>query len=224
MQEADRWRAVYESPWHNPGFFWLCGALFFLAMGLRQGGLRGFLQVFGLAILADCTLTGGWSPIPQGAPGGTAAAVLFVILGDLRYLLLAEGLRRGDGPGKRALLRALPLSLLIPALAFGARLALPSTFAPARPFFLLYELLFFALALLHGLWSLRRIPAGAPSSFLRDLMGFELTQYGLWALADVLILTGVGEGHLLRLVPNAMYYAFFLPFVWWRSPAEPSSP
>ncbi|MCS6899946.1 MAG: hypothetical protein RMJ98_09760 [Myxococcales bacterium] len=223
MQEVDRWRVVYESPWHNPGFFWLSGALFFLGMGLRQGGLQGYLQVFGFMILADCTLTGGWSPIPPGAPVGTAAAVFFVILGDLRYFLLAEGLRRGDGLGTRALVRALPLSLLIPTLSFGLRLALPSLFASARPFFLLYELLFFALALLHGVWALRGCSPGA-STFLRALLMFELTQYGLWALADFLLLTGFREGYLLRLLPNAMYYAFFLPFVGWRAPAELSSP
>jgi hypothetical protein len=49
---------------------------------------------------------------------------------------------------------------------------------------------------------------------------FEIVQYALWALADVLILSGMSWGFLLRIVPNSLYYAFFLPFVWWTAPRE----
>jgi hypothetical protein len=38
--------------------------------------------------------------------------------------------------------------------------------------------------------------------------------YGLWAAADVLILCGVDAGWPVRLVPNQLYYGFFVPFVW----------
>jgi hypothetical protein len=215
MPPSDLWRSIYDSPWHNPGFFWLCGALFFLGLGLKIGGFRGFLVVFGLEILADCTLTGGWTPIPPGVAGGTFASVLFVILGDLRYLFLAEALR-GAGLGRAALLRAAGLSLLVPTTAFGFRLLLPAVFSPARPFFLLYELLFFALAL--GQSAAIRPADRDEARFFRALLAFELVQYGLWALADVALLAGFGAGNLLRLLPNAMYYAFFLPFVAWRAP------
>ncbi|MCU0657893.1 MAG: hypothetical protein MUF64_22315 [Polyangiaceae bacterium] len=211
--QPDLWRRVYESPWHNPGFFWLCGGLFFLGMGLQQGGLGGFLLIFGFTTLADCTLTGGWTPIPSGTLAGTLTSILFVILGDLRYLLLIEALRGGEGLGAPALRRATALALVVPLLAFGARNAWPLFLQP-RPFFLLYELLFFALALGVGLAALRKLGDDADAPLVRALLAFELIQYGLWALADVLLLADLSPGHLLRLVPNAMYYAFFLPFVW----------
>jgi hypothetical protein len=40
--------------------------------------------------------------------------------------------------------------------------------------------------------------------------------YGLWALSDTLwITTSLDAAWLLRMVPNQLYYAFFVPFVWW---------
>ena len=39
----------------------------------------------------------------------------------------------------------------------------------------------------------------------------------LWATADVLILAGVDLGWALRLLPNQLYYAFTVPFFWWRT-------
>lgn len=236
---ASPWERLYSSPWHNPGFFWLAGALFLLALGLRVGGLRGFLLIFGLEILADCTLTGGWTPIPPGSSLGTPVSVAFVILGDLRYFLLIEAVRGGEGLTRGPLRRAAALSFVVPLVVFGLRSAVPALLA-MRPFFLVYESLLFALALAHGLHALhttRRVHAtGVPVmpgndehprdaiippgtwTFMRALLTFELAQYGLWVLSDVLILGGFEPGHALRIVPNSMYYAFFLPFVWWRAP------
>jgi hypothetical protein len=39
-----------------------------------------------------------------------------------------------------------------------------------------------------------------------------------WAAADVLLLAGVEFGHLLRIVPNVLYYAAFLAWVYVRAP------
>ena len=39
--------------------------------------------------------------------------------------------------------------------------------------------------------------------------------YALWAVADVLILAGRDVGWALRIVPNQLYYAFWVPVVWW---------
>lgn len=217
MPEADLWKRIYESPWHNPGFFWLAGALFIGALALKTGGLRGFLIFFGVEILADCTLTGGLTPIPEKSWLGTPVSVLFVLLGDLRYLLLIETARRGETRLMPALPRAAALSLLVPLLTFGARLVLPSVFDPPRPFFLLYESLFFLLALGQGALTLRGPLGPAARPFVISLVAFEMGQYGLWAFSDVLLLAGVSQANLLRIVPNSMYYAFFLPFVWWRA-------
>jgi hypothetical protein len=39
-----------------------------------------------------------------------------------------------------------------------------------------------------------------------------------WASCDVLILCGVEIAHVLRIVPNLLYYGVFLPFVFFRAP------
>lgn len=216
MEPDKFWSQVYASPWHNPGFFWLCGALFFGWLAWRVGGLRGFLVLFGLEILADCALTGGLTPIAATSAASTPLSIAFVILGDFRYFVLVEAALAG-GFGAAALGRAAGLSLVVPVATAAARLALPAVFTASRPFFLLYESMLFALALAHGAVALRR-GAGEARVMARELLLFELTQYGLWALADVALLAGAGAGYALRLVPNAMYYAFFLPFVLWRAP------
>ena len=45
---------------------------------------------------------------------------------------------------------------------------------------------------------------------------YVLVYYGLWASADVLILSGVDAGWLLRVVPNQLYYALWTAFVYAR--------
>jgi hypothetical protein len=218
-------QALYDSPWHNPALFWLAGALFFVALGRRLGPWYAFLLLFGAEILADATLTGGWTPMPAASPWSTRAAVLFVILGDLRYFWLQEralGGRFGGG----VLARAAGLSLVVPVLSFVVPALAPATFAGGgRPIFLLYETLLFAWAL--ALWALRYRPGLADhrtgAQAAHELTAFELVQYGSWALADVLILAGVEAGYGLRLLPNTMYYALFLPFVLWRFPAPARS-
>ena len=51
---------------------------------------------------------------------------------------------------------------------------------------------------------------------LRRVLGYVAVYYALWASADVLILYGgLDVGWLLRVVPNQLYYAFFVPFAWW---------
>jgi hypothetical protein len=49
------------------------------------------------------------------------------------------------------------------------------------------------------------------------------TLYLGWGACDLLILAGVELGHLLRVVPNVLYYALFLLFVFWRAPASLAS-
>jgi hypothetical protein len=53
---------------------------------------------------------------------------------------------------------------------------------------------------------------------------FEIAQYALWALADVIILGGHDVGYALRLVPNTMYYVLYLPFVAWSAPRDLADP
>ena len=51
--------------------------------------------------------------------------------------------------------------------------------------------------------------------FLRRVCAYVIAYYGLWASCDALWLaTSLDVAWLLRVLPNQLYYAFFVPFVW----------
>jgi hypothetical protein len=213
---------MYASPLHDPLFFWLVAIVFVFVLASRLPFLAGFLVVFTFEIVADALATGALSPIPKGASWGTPVAVAFVILGDFRYFLLVERYR-GEGRSRAAVFgEAAAWAFVVPVVSFALRNVVPSLAAPVRVTFLTYELLFLGLALALRFVVLPRRAAGASPEVRRwlfEVTVFEISQYALWATADVLILSGLSGGFLLRLVPNAMYYAFFLPFVLLRAPA-----
>src|SRR5690606_21210842 len=82
----------------------------------------------------------------EGA-AATVVPVVFVILGDLRYLLAVEALRPGGRVvvEPRGLLRALGWSLLVPVASQVVVALLHSS--DARVLYLTYEILFFSLIL-----------------------------------------------------------------------------
>jgi len=222
--------AIYGSTWHHPVAFWVVGVpvLIFLALRLRE--VRGrdserrlplvLLLGFQLAILADAWMTSAWSPFSDETSSKTAASILFVVLGDLRYFVLLQrfGLPREEATNPRAWI-ALPLALSLVVPIASKVVASPWPNQP-RVLFLVYELMFAALAavILFGVLPRRR-DAIAPR-WVRRLTQFEIAQYLLWASADVVILSGLDAGYLLRLLPNVMYYAVFVPFAWWSAPEE----
>ena len=215
---ASSWSAVYDSAWHNPGLFWLCGAGFLALLARRPGPFGAWLAAFATVALADCTLTGALSPLPATSTAATVASIVFVILGDLRYFWITESVAH-DEPLARRAPRALALSLIVPVASAVVRSVWPALFTSSRVTFLVYELMMVGLVAAHGFWLLRVAAARRPAerSFVGALLGFELAQYGLWASVDVLLRAGINEGYVARIVPNVMYYALFLPFVWWRS-------
>jgi hypothetical protein len=216
-------KAIYDSPWHSPAFFWFAGALFLIALARHLPWLAGALVLFQTALFADALATGAWPPGGlQSSSFMTPVAIAFVILGDLRFFVIVERFTRRT-MGARGWLLAIGLSLIVPLASTATRLAWPAAFSEPRVTFLTYELMFLALATsLRVLVFPRRLADATPGvrRWLLGLATYEIAQYGLWALADILILAGVSPAHLLRLVPNALYYAFFLPFVWWTAPAE----
>jgi len=153
-------------------------------------------------------------------PAATAVMVCFVLLGDFRvYLLVFALLALASGRAWRtALPSAAMWTLLVPAIALPANAALRAM-APgldANSIWLVYELTFAIVAL-----ALRvRVTAAAPAAlrgYLRDVLAYVALYYALWASSDVLIqLAGLDLGWLLRLVPNQLYYSFWIPFVVWR--------
>ncbi len=212
---------LYASPLHDPLFFWLGAAIFVIVLASRLPFLAGFLVVFAFEIAADATLTGALSPIPKGAAYGTPIIITFVILGDFRYFVLVE--RFASRGRARALTfgAAAVWAFVVPVVSFALRSLVPSLASPPRVTFLTYEALFFALALVLRFVRVPQKTAEATPEvrrWLLEVTGFEIAQYALWGLSDVLILSGVEAGFLLRFVPNAMYYVLFLPFVLWRAP------
>lgn len=216
----DSWGAFYHSDLQSlwlllivPSFF----MLYLISRGLpagtaRERFLRAWALAFTLLALCDPIATG-----PLAAALGlsgvalTAWIFVFVWLGDFRVLLL-YCCEAGSAPDLRAAARRAALLTCLVPLATGALYApvwLGLAQAPDQLLWLVYELLFCALAL----WL--RARAKAPE--LRAVLLYVLAYYALWAGADVLILAGVDAGWALRVLPNQLYYGFFVPFATFRS-------
>jgi hypothetical protein len=217
-------RALYDSIYHHPLAMWAVGAVVLVALLAKNAPKRGLLGalllVFQLEIMLDAWLTGALSPLTPHTTLATAAAVLFVILGDLRFFVLLERFTHPRGAHlTRWLLAPVAYALWIPIVSNVASVVWPGNL---RAQFLTYEMMFAALAIVIRVRILPRRTEVAPEhhAFGVKLTHFEIVQYALWASADVVILLGHDVGYLLRLVPNMMYYAAFVPFAWHSAPAE----
>lgn len=207
----------YESPWHHPAVAWLATLLvLFLAPTFRHlAGPRRRVLV-GLQLLAalDALCTGPWSPFSGSPAWNTAASVVFVILGDARFLVLLQDPTLSTARWRRSLGRGLLVATGFSLAAYVASRALPASMQSPRYLFLTYELLFLGLLLLIRRW----LPAAEDAQVRRAqrrLTRFELLQYGLWVTADLWLLYGgrwADYGYALRLLPNALYYAGFAAF------------
>jgi hypothetical protein len=209
-------RSVYESTLYHPVFFWLTGGALVLAIARRLPFLYAYLVVFAVEILADATLTSAWSPVRAGTAGATAIGVTFVILGDLRYFVV---LARAASMKWLAV-----LALVVPIASYVPQLASPATFADPRVTFLVYEAMFAAFACILRVRLAARVADPEMRRWALRATDFQIAQYSLWALADVVILLGHDVGFALRLVPNTMYYVLFLPFVAWAAPRSLTEP
>ncbi len=215
-------QAAYESAWHHPGVAWLMALALVVAVLATRPRLLAFLLGFAIEIALDAYFSAPFAPkLPASL--GTAVAVAFVILGDYRYFVVLEGALAGGFDKARAWLVALPWAFVVPVASTIARQIAPKTLSDDRTTYLVYELMFFALAIGVRAFVLpRRAAALADETrrWLSRVTAFEIVQYGLWALADVVILAGASEpGYLLRIAPNVLYYGGFLFFVWRTAPA-----
>jgi len=160
-----------------------------------------------------------------GEQAGTLVMFVFVLLGDLRVFVLLFGLpaqSSSSEPAQRWRVRAVGFSLIVP-LATGALYGTLSWLYPDIPgqtMWLIYEASFFAMAI----WLARRaIPeaVGPEHPELRALLtscaAYAATYYALWAACDIAILAGVDAAWAVRAVPNQLYYALWIPFVYFRS-------
>lgn len=207
-------RAVYDSAFHHPLVAYAIGLVTLLLLARRLGFLYGYVAVFLVEILADATVTGALSPIPSGTTAYTVGSVVFVILGDFRYFLLLERVARPAESLGRVVARALAISLIVPLGSGIASRFVPAMAADDRVLYLVYELAAFALVVVLARRRLATTSAEPEErTFLRRVTALFAGLYAGWAAADVIILAGAEVGHLIRIVPNVLYYAVFVPFV-----------
>jgi hypothetical protein len=220
--ELGRFEAFYGSFVQHPVLLWAVAVLA-VALCLARRDLHPSVRRYcvGLGALSafDAWLTSspvpGLGELPEAL--GSAVPLLFVLAGDFRYLLVVTA-GTPDGtlaPGARSLAAAAGLTLVVPLLSQLVVMALPE--ASARVLYLVYEVLFLALAAVLA----SRHPGARAAPWIRALSRFVMLYYGLWAAADaVLLATGSDLGHALRVVPNLLYYGGLIIAIGWLAPGR----
>lgn len=225
---------LYSSDLQSTYALWIVPLLFlsYLATaGRRRAGastdpaasfVRTYSLVFAFETLLDSFATGPlsrWLGI-AGTTAGTILMLAFVLLGDFRVLVLVLRLAR---PKRHWLRDAALWTFVVPLFAWAIdgdlRRRWPGL--PDQTIWLVYEIGFLVLALV---WRSLLVPGWAAAAgesarlpFLRAVLLYAAIYYALWALADVLILVlGLDVGWGLRIVPNQLYYGFWVPFVFFR--------
>jgi len=212
---------IDTSFWFKTGPAILSNLALILFAIFKRPPLMRYLLLFGFTTLIDILIASRLLPMPTDT-SQVAVEYLFVLIGDLRFiLLLAYFLYAGLGAKDLEQLR-LPGSVLKPAFIFtlfptilvaAVGFAKPQLMTEARHKFLAYELIFFILT---TLWIFIVLPQKSLSAentrFVKSAAVPVFLYYGLWSLADILILRGVEAGYAIRIVPNFLYYSVFL---WW---------
>ena len=219
--------AFYASSLQHPILLWLAAGLGLALCATRSGldpSLRRYCVLLTALSLTDAWLTSNHVYGLGELTGFPASAVplFFVLAGDFRYLLLlgAADPRGAIRLNARRILAAAGLTCIVPLLAQAVVGMLPESRAGARVLFLVYEVAFMLLTA--GL--MRWHPGARSAPWLTPVSRFVLLYYGLWALADaIILLTGSDLGFLLRVVPNLLYYGGLIGVIGWaasrRAPA-----
>ncbi len=166
--------------------------------------VRVYGSVFAVAIAADAFLNGPWTFVKPSTPWATAVGVFFVIFGDFRYFVVLEESLQNT----RKLVRAVSWAFIVPVTSQIVRWSIPRIESDERSTFLLYEILFFVLAIFVRTV---RVPKAKDARLAQRATTFELVQYGTWIVADVGLVFGLEAFYLPRLVANLMYYVAFVP-------------
>ena len=225
----ESWRAFYQSDLQSVWSLLPVPAAFLVYLLLSARGretgeasfeprfLRSWALLFAALTMLD-PIVGGPVVRSLGAPPPvvTAVVLVFVLLGDFRvyWLVLAFALRDARR-GARLAAAATPVVALLAYASDG----LWDRTAPdpsGQRLWLIHELLFTGVALwLATRWLPRHVADPVTLRFLRRVCGYVTLYYALWAACDALwMATSLDVAWLLRAVPNQLYYAFFVPFVW----------
>lgn len=217
--------AFYQSVWQHPLLLWLAPIVFFFVLAKKRHASDPFLFQyfwwFTFLTILDPLMTGPVLQLSQ-APSWVAqvVSIFFVVLGDLRFFALVEHYGHPGPPGGRSRwTSALLLALLVPVLQAVLIEMFEESFSNVRMTYLVYEVMFFIVAAVFRFVVLRkRTIRSDTKNWLGVLCHYVMLYYGLWAAADVLILSGYDLGFGLRVVPNLLYYGLFLPFAFWTAP------
>jgi hypothetical protein len=208
--EVGTFEAFYASSVQHPLLLWLAATVALCVCITRRGlsrSMRRYCIALSMLSLADAWLTTSEVPLIGPLPAALASIVplFFVLAGDFRFLLVVM-LGTSDGRlelSRRGLLSACALSLVVPVFTQIALALAPDSISGARVMFLIYEVAFVILALALLRWH----PNARRPGWIRQVSHFVVLYYGLWASADLWILTtGSDLGYLLRVVPNLLYY------------------
>lgn len=215
--------AVYQSSWHHPYLFWLLQglALGFIALRSRKQLRPLFMGLVLLAALDAWLSANHLSPL-KSKELARISSLVFVVLGDARFFVLLDWRNK---PEAKRIVRAFALALIVPIASSVAMYTHPGN---SRVLFLTYEVMFFFLAATVRFVVLPRHEA-LNGPWQKTLCHFELVQYALWAGADIVILAGYDMGFLLRILPNLLYYAAFVPVAYFsqvdaKTASGPSGP
>jgi hypothetical protein len=186
--------------------------------------VSGMTLFFAVATMVDPISTGPLlrSEWLEGTIATTLIPFFFVLLGDLRVLLLAIGIARPERDFVRNLYWALGTVLIVP-IGAGASYAIAGWIWPelhSQVLWMIYEAGFLALCIfLSRIWLPRALENSTPARLacLRALFGYSAAYYALWLIADLFIVVAqLDLGWAIRIVPNQLYYAFWVPFAYWR--------
>ncbi len=185
--------------------------------------VSGLTLFFAIETMIDPVATGPLLKIDFFADSKASILIpfVFVLLGDLRVLLLAIGVAQPDRTLRHHLAWALRTALIVPLVA-GVGFALAGWIWPdlhSQVLWMIYEFGFLVLCIfLARVWLPRNVPGESPTlGFLKTVFGYSAAYYALWLFADVLIVVAdLDLGWAIRIVPNQLYYAIWAPFVYWR--------
>ncbi len=220
---AASWQEFYNAGWQFPWAVMVVPFAFALYRAIARERHENALDpaqakflsiwttLFLVETLLDPVATG---PLAKSLNSDVASQLLgltFILLGDFRVYWLVLRFRTPGQTSARAALEAAALCAIAPALAGLARLSA----GPEQAMWLTHELVSLGLVFALARFALpSELSHARNAGFVRSVLGYVAAYYGLWAAADLLILAGIDTGWLVRLVPNQLYYGFFVPFVW----------
>ena len=224
----------YTSDLQSAYAVWPVPLLFLAWLRLRGGRaattrdarfIRAYATFFAVETVLDSLVTGPLGKLLgiAGTPVGLVVLIFFVLLGDFRVLYLLQRLSFPERARERLLAESAAWTLIVPLSALSIRSGLDTVAGPLgeNAIWLIYELCFLALAIVLRQVVLPRWVVGPGRArrlaYLRSVATYIAVYYALWATADVLIqVRGLDIGWALRVIPNQLYYAFWVPFVYFR--------